>query len=35
MYMDQEKVADMVPVDLCVNAILTSAYYTAKNYKEK
>ncbi|XP_026740069.1 fatty acyl-CoA reductase wat-like [Trichoplusia ni] len=34
MYMDQEKVADMVPVDLCVNAILTSAYYTAKNYKE-
>ncbi|CAH0602069.1 unnamed protein product [Chrysodeixis includens] len=35
MYMDQTKVADMVPVDLCVNAILTSAYYTAKNYKEK
>ncbi|XP_022824039.1 fatty acyl-CoA reductase wat-like [Spodoptera litura] len=34
MYMDQEKVADMVPVDLCVNAILASAWYTAKNYKE-
>nr|AID66650.1 fatty acyl reductase [Agrotis segetum] len=34
MYMDQQKVADMVPVDLCVNAILTSAWYTAKNYKE-
>uniref|UniRef100_A0A2H1WQP9 Fatty acyl-CoA reductase n=1 Tax=Spodoptera frugiperda TaxID=7108 RepID=A0A2H1WQP9_SPOFR len=34
MYMDQEKVADMVPVDLCVNAILASAWYTARNYKE-
>nr|ALJ30244.1 putative fatty acyl reductase FAR10 [Spodoptera litura] len=34
MYMDQEKVADMVPVDLCVNAILASAWHTAKNYKE-
>ena len=35
MYMDQDRVADMVPVDLCVNAILASAWFTAKNYKEK
>ncbi|XP_075988965.1 fatty acyl-CoA reductase wat-like [Anticarsia gemmatalis] len=34
MYMDQDKVADMVPVDLCVNAILASAWFTAHNYKE-
>lgn len=34
MYMDESKVADMIPVDLCVNAILASAWYTAKNYKE-
>ncbi|KAJ2943391.1 hypothetical protein O0L34_g12201 [Tuta absoluta] len=34
MYMDLNKVADMVPVDLCVNAILASAWHTAKNYKE-
>nr|XP_049707262.1 fatty acyl-CoA reductase wat isoform X1 [Helicoverpa armigera]XP_049707263.1 fatty acyl-CoA reductase wat isoform X2 [Helicoverpa armigera]XP_049707264.1 fatty acyl-CoA reductase wat isoform X3 [Helicoverpa armigera]XP_049707265.1 fatty acyl-CoA reductase wat isoform X4 [Helicoverpa armigera] len=34
MYMDQSKVADMVPVDLCVNAILASAWFTAKNFKE-
>ncbi|KAI5640449.1 male sterility protein domain-containing protein [Phthorimaea operculella] len=34
MYMDLDKVADMVPVDLCVNAILASAWHTAKNYKE-
>ncbi|KAJ8706265.1 hypothetical protein PYW08_010891 [Mythimna loreyi] len=34
MYMDQDKVADMVPVDLCVNAILASAWFTANNYKE-
>ncbi|XP_061381465.1 fatty acyl-CoA reductase wat-like isoform X2 [Danaus plexippus] len=34
MYMDLNKVADMVPVDLCVNAIIVSAYHTAKNFKE-
>ncbi|XP_060808981.1 fatty acyl-CoA reductase wat-like [Amyelois transitella] len=34
MYMDLNKVADMVPVDLTVNAILASAWYTAKNFKE-
>ncbi|CAB3257461.1 unnamed protein product [Arctia plantaginis] len=34
MYMDEEKVADLIPVDLCVNAILASAWFTAKNYKE-
>lgn len=35
MYMDSKKVADMVPVDLVVNKILASAYYTAKHFKEK
>lgn len=35
MYMDMNKVADMVPVDLTVNAILASAYNTAKHFKEK
>lgn len=35
MYMDLEKVADMVPVDYTVNAILVSAWHTAKNFKEK
>ncbi|CAH2988368.1 unnamed protein product [Chilo suppressalis] len=34
MYMDLDTVADMVPVDLVVNAILASAWHTAKNYKE-
>ncbi|XP_068621764.1 fatty acyl-CoA reductase wat-like isoform X2 [Battus philenor] len=34
MYMDLNKVADMVPVDLTVNAILASAWYTAKHFKE-
>ncbi|XP_063836655.1 fatty acyl-CoA reductase wat-like [Ostrinia nubilalis] len=34
MYMDLNKVADMVPVDLTVNAILASAWHTAKNFKE-
>ncbi|XP_052749017.1 fatty acyl-CoA reductase wat-like isoform X2 [Galleria mellonella] len=34
MYIDMNKVADMVPVDLTVNAILASAWYTAKNFKE-
>ncbi|XP_028039281.1 fatty acyl-CoA reductase wat-like [Bombyx mandarina] len=34
MYMDLEKVADMVPVDYTVNAILVSAWHTAKNFKE-
>ncbi|CAH2235455.1 jg13306 [Pararge aegeria aegeria] len=34
MYMDVNKVADMVPVDLCVNAIIVSAYHTAMKYKE-
>lgn len=34
MYMDLDKVADMVPVDLTVNAILASAWHTAKNFKE-
>ncbi|CAG9794383.1 unnamed protein product [Diatraea saccharalis] len=33
MYMDLDIVADMVPVDLVVNSILASAWYTAKNYK--
>jgi hypothetical protein len=35
MYMNLDIVADMVPVDLVVNAILASTWYTAKNYKEK
>lgn len=35
MYMNRDKVADMVPVDLTVNAILASAWHTAKNFKEK
>ncbi|CAG4949291.1 unnamed protein product [Parnassius apollo] len=34
MYMELDKVADMVPVDLTVNAILASAWYTAKHFKE-
>ncbi|KAM3955185.1 fatty acyl-CoA reductase wat [Aphomia sociella] len=34
MYMDLNKVADMVPVDLTVNALLVSAWYTAKHFKE-
>ncbi|XP_072948530.1 fatty acyl-CoA reductase wat-like [Epargyreus clarus] len=34
MYMDLNKVADMVPVDLTVNAIIASAWHTAKNFKE-
>ncbi|CAG4986109.1 unnamed protein product [Colias eurytheme] len=34
MYMDLDKVADMVPVDLCVNAIIASTYHTAKNFRE-
>ncbi|XP_059061576.1 fatty acyl-CoA reductase wat-like [Achroia grisella] len=34
MYMDMNKTADMVPVDLTVNAILASAWHTAKNFKE-
>lgn len=34
MYMDVEKVADLVPVDLTVNAMLATAWYTAKNFKE-
>nr|QLI61993.1 fatty acyl-CoA reductase 3 [Streltzoviella insularis] len=34
MYMNVNKVADMVPVDLVVNAILASAWYTAKHFKE-
>ncbi|XP_034828298.1 fatty acyl-CoA reductase wat-like [Maniola hyperantus] len=34
MYMDVTKTADMVPVDLCVNAIIVSAYHTAMKYKE-
>ncbi|XP_049883785.1 fatty acyl-CoA reductase wat-like [Pectinophora gossypiella] len=34
MYMNLDKVADMVPVDMCVNAILASAWHTAKNFKE-
>ncbi|XP_026483465.2 fatty acyl-CoA reductase wat-like [Vanessa tameamea] len=34
MYMDVNKVADMVPVDLTVNAIIASTYHTANNFKE-
>ncbi|CAH0712993.1 unnamed protein product, partial [Brenthis ino] len=34
MYMDLNKMADMVPVDLTVNAIITSAYHTAKHFRE-
>ncbi|CAH2101865.1 unnamed protein product [Euphydryas editha] len=34
MYMDLNKVADMVPVDLTVNAIIASTYHTANNFKE-
>ncbi|XP_048487844.1 fatty acyl-CoA reductase wat isoform X1 [Plutella xylostella] len=34
MYMDTSKVADLVPVDLTVNAILASAWHTAKHFKE-
>ncbi|CAH2056210.1 unnamed protein product, partial [Iphiclides podalirius] len=34
MYMEVDKVADMVPVDLAVNAILASTWHTAKHFKE-
>ncbi|XP_045458029.1 fatty acyl-CoA reductase wat-like [Melitaea cinxia] len=34
MYMDLNKVADMVPVDLTVNAIIASTYHTANDFKE-
>ncbi|VVD02982.1 unnamed protein product [Leptidea sinapis] len=34
MYMDLEKVADMVPVDLTVNAIIASTFQTAQHFKE-
>ncbi|CAF4887796.1 unnamed protein product [Pieris macdunnoughi] len=34
MYMDLDKLADMVPVDLTVNAIIASTYHTANNFKE-
>ncbi|XP_022125582.2 fatty acyl-CoA reductase wat isoform X1 [Pieris rapae] len=34
MYMDEDKVADMVPVDLTVNAIIATTYHTANNFKE-
>lgn len=34
MYLDLNKVADMVPVDLTVNAIIASTYHTANNFKE-
>ncbi|XP_050358279.1 fatty acyl-CoA reductase wat-like [Nymphalis io] len=34
MYMDLNKVADMVPVDLTVNAIIASTYHTANSFKE-
>ncbi|XP_014355320.2 fatty acyl-CoA reductase wat [Papilio machaon] len=34
MYIDKNKVADMVPVDMAVNAILASACNTAKHFKE-
>ncbi|KAJ0182878.1 hypothetical protein K1T71_000854 [Dendrolimus kikuchii] len=34
MYLDSNIIADLVPVDLTVNAILASTWYTAKNFKE-
>ncbi|GBP78156.1 Putative fatty acyl-CoA reductase CG5065 [Eumeta japonica] len=34
MYLDVDKVADMVPVDLTVNAILATAWRTAADYKD-
>ncbi|XP_041970839.1 fatty acyl-CoA reductase wat-like [Aricia agestis] len=34
MYISTDKVADMVPVDLTVNAIIASTWHTAKNFRE-
>ncbi|XP_073965347.1 fatty acyl-CoA reductase wat-like isoform X2 [Choristoneura fumiferana] len=34
MYIDLEKQADMVPVDLVVNAVLAATWHTAKRFRE-